>query len=125
MPPGTATTSVTSDGHQRFHTKNKTTANRRIPINSLDPGSLNARNIVTKVWVRCRWNHVATWVSGPANGFTIATAAQVGGRLNALITKKGQIAYSSFPVGQAEMPHGLCHRASIARPGSCFQMIAC
>src|SRR5437868_8884486 len=102
MPPGTATTSVTSDGHQRFHTKNKTIANRRIPINSLDPGSLNARNIVTKVCVRWWWNHVATWVSGPANGFTIAMAAQVGGRLNALFTKKGKVGYLSFRVGQVQ-----------------------
>jgi hypothetical protein len=40
--------------------------------------------------VRCWWNQVATWVSGPANGFTIAMAAEVGGRLNEGITKKAK-----------------------------------
>src|SRR5438874_4043736 len=125
MPPGTATTNVRSDGHQRFHIKNKTIANRRIPMHSLEPGSLNARNIVTNVCVRCWWNQVAAWVSGPANGFTMAMAAQIGGRLNEGVTKKNKIRYSSFGVGQVLMPHGPCHRASVVRRGSCFQMIAC
>src|SRR5438094_6025509 len=117
MPPGTATTNVRSDGHQRFHMKNKTIANKRIPMHSLEPGSLNARNIVTTVCVRCSWNQIAAWVSGPANGFTMAMAAQIGGRLNEGVTKKGQLGYSSFPVRQVLMRQGPCHRASLARRG--------
>ena len=51
MPPGTAMINVTKDGHDRFHTKNNTSANRTIPIHSLKPNSVNARNTLTKLGV--------------------------------------------------------------------------
>ena len=54
-----------------------------MPIQIPEPGSLNARNTVTNVWVKCAWNHAARYLSGPAKGFAIATIAPFWGRMRA------------------------------------------
>src|SRR5206468_7982375 len=88
MPPGTATTSVTSEGQYFFHTKYSTMKNKTTPIHSLEPTSVNARSTLTNVRVRCAWNHPATSWSGPARGFAMAKATQFWWRMREFVTIK-------------------------------------
>ena len=58
-----------------------------MPIQVPEPGSLNARNTVTNVSVKCAWNHAATCLSAPAKGFAIATIAPFWGRVKAFTNR--------------------------------------
>jgi len=53
IPPGTATTIIRSDGHQRLKTKNRTAIERTMAIHSLEPNSVIPRSTLTNAGVKC------------------------------------------------------------------------